>query len=150
MRNKVTYTVTDSKSRDDGKTYVITEKSAYDAEKWAIRAFFVISNAGIDIPDDPVSLGMEGLVRWLIGHGLDALQRVQFSPEVADLLDDMMTCVRIMPDSNKPNVIRDLIQEDDIEEVKTRLILRREVIQAHLVFSPAVDPSTSGQAAQKG
>jgi len=142
MRQKIEYTVTDEKSRDNGKTFIITEMSAYAAEKWALKAFFAMANAGIEIPDDYQSLGMEGLVAM----GLNALGHMRFE-EAEPLLDEMMLCVRIMPDRNKPSVIRNLI-EDDIEEIKTRLLLRKEVLQMHMGFSLAADPSTSGQAAQ--
>lgn len=142
MRKKSTYTVTDENSRDKDKVFHISEMSAYAAERWAIKAFFALANAGLDIPPEYENMGMEGL----LAMGIKSLGKIRFE-DAEPLLDEMMQCVRIIPDPNKPNVIRDLIDED-IEEVKTRLILRKEVFQLHLGFSPAADPSTSGQAAK--
>ena len=55
------------------------------------------------------------------------------------LLDEMMTCVQIMPSSN---VKRKLIEED-IEEVSTRLKLRKEIWDLHISFFLEEKQSTS-------
>jgi len=60
------------------------------------------------------------------------------------LLDEMMGCVQIVP---SPNVKRPLI-EDDIEEVKTRLMLRKAIWDLHMDFFLDADKSTSESEAQ--
>lgn len=65
--------------------------------------------------------------------------------EVAEpLLEEMWACVQIMPDSSKPHVVRNLI-EQDIEEIATRIKLRAEVWKLHVDFLKAVAPSISSE-----
>ena len=96
----------------------------------AMRALLALQRAGVEIPDDAVQNGMAGIA----GVGIDALGRLSFH-EVEYLLDEMFECIQIKPDP-KLSAVRDLI-EDDIEEVKTRLLLRKEVLELHLGFSLA-------------
>ncbi|MCI0152402.1 hypothetical protein KNO81_42165 [Paraburkholderia sediminicola] len=49
------------------------------------------------------------------------------------LLDEMMGCVSIQPNPADPKIVRGLIP-DDIEEVNTRVLLRREVFRLHTGF----------------
>ena len=129
------YTVTDT-GRDKGKTFMLTEMSASAAERWAMRAFFAMAKSGVLVPDEVKSLGIQGLAHM----GLQSLSGVSF--EDADpLLREMMECVQIIPDSRVP---RRLV-EDDIEEVKTRLILRREVFALHTDFFTAARTSKSNE-----
>lgn len=122
--------------RDAGKVFKITELSADGAERWAMRAFFALMNAGIEVPDDIASLGMAGIAHI----GLKSLARVPF--EAAEpLLNEMLHCVQIVPDPSKPAVVRTLI-EGDIEEVSTLLKLRKAVLDLHLEFLKAAAPST--------
>lgn len=131
-------TVTISKpGRDFGKVFVITEMSAAAGEEWAGRALFAMLNAGVDIPDNIAGAGLAGVASL----GLAALTRVSFDA-AKPLLDEMFSCVQIQP---SPSVTRALI-EDDIEEVATRLQLRKEVWNLHVDFSIAAGSSTSGQA----
>jgi len=102
MRKTLTYTVTDS-GRDQGKTFLITEMSAADAEDWALRAFFALMNSGIDIPDEVADMGFAGIATV----GLKALGKVEYA-KAKPLFDDMMTCVQVVPDPGKPNVVRQL------------------------------------------
>ncbi len=140
MRKGIQYTVEDE-GRDHGKVFKITEMAADDAERWALRAFFALMNAGIDIPDNIVEMGFAGIAQI----GLQALGRVPY--EAAEpLLADMMECVQIIPDPGKPNVVRALI-ESDIEEVMTRLKLRKAVFDLHTEFLKRGAPLTSAQGA---
>jgi hypothetical protein len=63
-------------------------------------------------------------------HGIGGIDWVTCKP----LLDEMMQCVTIQPDPNRPNVTRALL-EDDIEEITTRLTLREAWFDTHLGFS---------------
>lgn len=126
--------------RDYGKRFLLTEMSAGAAERWAMRAFLALARSGIDIPGSTVELGFMGMaamgIRALMTGGI-------IFEEVEPLLDQMMECVRIMPDPHRPEVIRPITQEDDIEEVGTFLWLRKEVFDLHANFSSSGDQSKS-------
>jgi hypothetical protein len=130
MRKTSTLTI-DAEGRDKGKTFVLTEMSAADAERWALRAFFALMNTGVEIPADIAESGMAGIASM----GLQAIGKLPY--EAAEpLLADMWDCVQIMPDPAKKNVVRDLI-EQDIEEVATRLEIRKAVFDLHTGFFTA-------------
>lgn len=121
-RTKV-YTVKDEKSRDNGKSFVITEMSAEAAEWWAFRVLQALlgSNAEVDFNAPLADMARQGL---------GALGKL--SPEIAKpLLDEMMDCIRIKLPSGSES--RDMLP-GDIEEVKTRVILRKEVLALHMDF----------------
>ena len=103
--------------RDQGKEFLITEMSATQAENWAFRVILAIGNAGIEIPDNLAAQGMAGLM----AVGYMNLLKIPFDA-AKPLLDEMMGCVQIVPSAN---IKRPLI-EDDIEEVKTRLLFLDE------------------------
>lgn len=137
MRKSATFTA--SAGRDAGKVFKLTEMSADDAERWAMRAFFALMNAGVEIPDDIAIMGLAGIAQI----GIKALTKVQF--EAAEpLLQDMMDCVQLIPDPSKPNVQRALI-DGDIEEIQTRLQLRKAVFDLHVEFLKSDALSTSGR-----
>jgi len=135
-RKQAMVTIT-TEGRDQGKVFVITEMPAAQAEEWAGRALFAMLNAGVEIPENIAGGGLAGVASL----GISALTKVPFDA-AKPLLDQMFTCVKIKP---SPTVVRDLI-EDDIEEVSTRLRLRKEVWNLHVDFSTAAGSSTSGQA----
>lgn len=125
--------------RDQGKVFVLTEMPASQAEKWAMRAFLSMAQAGTDIPDEVAALGFAGIVRL----GVNALAKIPFA-QAEPLMDEMMGCVQIMPSPSNPGIVRPLV-EDDIEEIATRLKIRAAVLSLHSGFSIAGDPSTSAQ-----
>lgn len=139
MRKSITVTISDE-GRDKGKTFIITELSAWDAERWASKVLFAAMNAGIEIPDDVAQAGISGLASL----GIQALTRIPYE-DAAPLLDTMMGCVQIQPSAS---VTRPLI-EDDVEEVKTLLQLRKETVKLHLEPFMADAPSTSDRAKSK-
>lgn len=123
----------DSKSnRDVGKSFLITEMSATDAEAWAIQALLVLSRAGVDIPDE--ASGMAGLAV----AGLKALGSLSFV-DAKPLLDKMFTCVQYQHKPNHPP----MDPEPYIEEVSTRLLLRKAIFKLHTGFSGAGDTPTT-------
>ena len=125
--------------RDKGKEFLITEMSATQAESWAFRVILAIGNAGIEIPDNLASQGMAGLM----AVGYMNLLKIPFDA-AKPLLDEMMGCVQIVPSAN---IKRPLI-EDDIEEVKTRLLIRKAIWDLHMDFFLDADKSTSESEAQ--
>lgn len=122
MRKTATITI-DDEGRDKGKSFVITEMSAWAAEDWAAQVIFAAMNAGVQIPDDVAQAGLSGLA----SIGIEALTKIPYQ-YAKPLLDVMMTCVQVQPSAG---VTRPLI-EDDIEEVKTLLRLRKEVVALHI------------------
>ncbi|KWO55873.1 hypothetical protein [Burkholderia territorii] len=127
MRKTLTYTVT-ANGRDKGKVFQLTEMPADAAEKWAIRALLAIGRAGVDLPPGIENEGIAAIAR--VGFG--ALMRIDFA-DAEPLLDEMMACVQIQPNPADPRIVRALIA-DDIEEVSTRVTLRREVFRLHTGF----------------
>ena len=121
--------------RDNGKTFAITEMSAYEAEAWANRAFLALANAGIELPENVADSGMPALIQVarLLGH-------VRF-PELKPLMDELLDCVQFVPDAKRPAFTRPLVrgqgQSDDIEEVGTYTLLREEVAAMHVNFTLA-------------
>lgn len=134
MPRKTKTVVIEGEGRDQGKMFHITELSASQAEEWATRALFVMMNCGVEVPDNLLSAGLAGIA----AIGIKSLSRVPY--EMAKpLFDEMMGCIAIVPDPRQPLVRRGYggvgpIIEDDIEEVATRLILRKAVFELHLDF----------------
>lgn len=137
-RKQLTITIT-TEGRDQGKTFFITEMSAAAAEDWAFRTFLALAKSGVEIPDDVAQAGLAGLASL----SLKALAGVKHE-DAKPLLDEMLACVKILPDPAHPNVMRALIG-DDVEEVRTRLELRDAVMKLHTGFSltAAASPSTA-------
>jgi len=132
-RKQKTVTISEA-GRDQGKVFLLTELSAYESEEWAARALFALMNAGVEIPENIAQAGLSGVAAL----GMQAVTRLPFE-SAKPLLDKMMTCVQIQP---SPGVVRALV-DDDIEEVKTRIELRKQVLDLHLSFFTPAASSTS-------
>ena len=134
--------------RDKGKAYLITEMPASHAERWAMRAIMAMASSGAEMPDGMEGAGLAGIASMVAGAdpetpalamlargALVLFSRVPF--DVAEqLMANMFSCVQMIPDPARTDVVRYLI-EDDIEEVATRLKLRAELLKLHLGFSSA-------------
>lgn len=129
-RKTLTYTVSDE-GRDKGKVFVLTEMPATQAERWAVRAFLAMSKNGIEIPDGAAESGWAAVAKM----GVSMIGRMH-ADDAIPLLDEMMGCVKLIPNPGNTSVVRSLV-EDDIEEVATRLKLRVEVFKLHADFSRA-------------
>lgn len=140
-RNTKVVTMPASAGRDANKTFFLTEMDADRAERWATRAFFAMAANGVDIPPDVMQMGMGAIV----SIGVRSIMTMGFE-DAAPLLDEMMTCVQIIPDVSKPDITRP-IDRHDIEEVATRLKLRSEVFELHTGFSLAAFLSDLGKKA---
>lgn len=137
-----TITVTTDTGRDAGKVFVIREMSASQAEKWAMRSFFAIAKSGKNAIKEALNFDFEG-VDWqsratiaeVAAIGMNIFGAMDY--DLAEpLLDEMFSCVSIMPDPKTPSVVRALI-DDDIEEISTRLFLRKEIFKLHVDFFTA-------------
>lgn len=155
MARKVVTITIDLPGRDNGKVFLLTEMSALKAEKWAARALLVLARSNMQVPDDITSTGMAGIAML----GIHALAGVDFT-QAEPLLDEMMSCVEYIPDPARPQVKRHP-WEDDIEEVRTFIRLREEVLSLHVGFSIAElrsqatategsDPATPSTAISQG
>lgn len=136
MRKTATWTV-EAEGRDKGKTFILTEMSATDAEDWAIRVLLALGKANVELPEGALQLGMAALAEI----GLKKLFALNPNT-VRPLLSELMGCVQLQPDKKRPEVKRALI-ESDTEEVKTLLMLKWEVLKLHLDFSLAGSLSES-------
>lgn len=128
---KTKFTSITRAGRDSGKKFLLTEMSALRADKWATRLLMAMVEAGVELPTDIYETGMAGVA----AVGFKAVLTMKFDTAEM-LLDELMTCVEIVPDPNKTEVRRGLIG-DDIEEVATLMILRSEVFELHTGFSIA-------------
>ena len=126
--------------RDLGKQFLITEMSASQAENWAFQVILAVGNAGIEIPEGLASQGMAGLM----AIGYMNLLKIPFDA-AKPLLDEMMNCVQIIPSAN----IKRKLVEEDIEEVGTRLQLRKSVWNLHMDFFLKESKSTLESEAQE-
>lgn len=128
MRRTATIKITDE-GRDKGKTFIVTEMSSADGEDWAIQAFFALANAGMEFPDEVAQGGFAGIA----AVGYQALMKLPYEA-AKPLLDKMMTCVQYQHDPKHP--LQPIYEGDacQIEEIKTRLLLRMEVFKLHTLF----------------
>lgn len=134
MRKSAQITITDE-GRDKGKVFLITEMPAEQGESWAMRVLLALMASGAQLPENYPSLGMAGLAEM----GFKALATLRWDT-LQPLLAEMFSTVQIKPDRKNPNVTRELI-ESDIEEIMTRVTLRKEWWNLHMGFLSAVAPS---------
>ena len=124
--------------RDTGKHFLITEWPAAKTEHWAIRALLAYNRGGGQIPTEAVGGGMQMI--FLLG--LNTFLRGQMqAEEVIPILDELLECVKIIRDTKARGpdghvIATDIVSDDDILEVPTRLWLRSEVVRVHTNFSP--------------
>ena len=128
-RRELRFTIAE-KNRDHGKTFLITEMSADKAEWWAARALLALTNAGADLPAGAAAAGMAGFA----AAGLQSLQNRR-AEVVKPLMDEMFECIQYLHEGKmpaQPILPGDLSQ---IEEVSTRVQLRKAVLELHVGFS---------------
>ena len=136
MRKTIDYMV-DAEGRDKGKVFQITEMPASQAQRWARALFSSLSRAGVDVGS--IQWDMEGLTKL----GIQSLALVPVYEQDV-LIAELMGCLRIKPDRGHPEVVRDLVMDDDIEEPMTHFLLQMEVLRLHLNFSMDGKLQTSG------
>jgi hypothetical protein len=119
--------------RDKGKNFLITEMPAYQAEKWAMRAFLALKGSESQIPLEVKNLGMVGVA--IIGINVFLRASVNFQ-ELSPLLDEMFTCVKALPNPQDLNSARSVI-EGEILDVPTLGWLRSQVLELHTGFDCA-------------
>lgn len=152
-RKEKVFTV-ESKNRDAGKQFKITEMSARKAEEWAIRVACAVMATGVNIPDgvmgaigkmsqpkpeDPAARELydavmaNGMVS-LAKFGITALAKVPFS-ESKPLMDELLSCVEYVYDQQKRATIP--LDESHIDEPSTWFRLKTEAFKLHVDFLSA-------------
>lgn len=128
---KTKIVVIDAEGRDQGKRFLLTEMPADQAERWAIRATMALSHTEVTemIPPQMLSAGWAALAYG----ALKAFHQIAWE-ELRPLLEEMMGCVRALPDPANDLIVRPLV-ENDIEEVRTRFQIRAELFTLHSGFS---------------
>lgn len=124
--------------RDQGKVFVVHEWPAIRAEKWGWRMVCALKGTAGYIPlDIEENIAQHGMVGVAI-RGLNAfLQAPVRFEDIEPLLDEMLTCVRMVRDPARPDIETELVPEMDITDVKTLGWLRGEVLRVHTGFSLA-------------
>lgn len=151
MRKTIRYQVPGTRSedvgaRDNGKTFVITEKPADQAERWALRVLLAVGKSGVELPSGitAASLQNEAGMAVLAAVGFKALLSIPWE-SAEPLFAEMLDCVQY---EHTPGVPPTRIFEGvncQVEEAKTFFALRLKVFELHTGFSlPGLAP-TSGQ-----
>lgn len=134
MRNSDPVTVPSDYGRDAGKIFLITERPAIVAEKWAWRLAIALKGTSGAIKEELTGLGMVGVAI----QGINAILAADIRFDLVEpLLDELLESVSIIRDPKTPHVVQPLKPEMDIEEVRTVAWLRSEVIRVHTGFSLA-------------
>lgn len=129
-RTVVDWTVPADGGRDANKTFRLTEMSAWQGERWALRALGAAARSNAEITPEHVRLGMMGVAQF----GLRALLAIQ-TDELMSLLDELLTCVQYVSDPQR-GIVRPLLRDDaDVQESRTVYRLREEVFRLHTGFS---------------
>ena len=135
MARKTKIVTISDEGRDKGKGYLLTEMPAMQAEKWAARALSALAASGVDLGDDFDP--KEASAAQMVAIGLEAFGKAKWEL-IEPLLEEMIKCVMYVPKPENPAVFLPLSSVDDaIEEVKTLLTLRKEILELHVGFSIA-------------
>lgn len=155
MRRTKTFTVPGTRAeelfqRDNGKSFLITELPADQAEQFGLTAIMAIISSGGQVPEEALGAGMAGLAI----AGLDALNKLN-AATLKPLLEEMFSCIEYMPGNGLPNQRILGGENSQIEEWSTRLKLRAAWFELHTGFSLPASPlmsglSSSAEPAKKG
>ncbi|SPL70864.1 phage tail assembly chaperone [Acinetobacter stercoris] len=115
--------------RDQGKKFRITEMPVLQADRWAMRAIFALTKAGVNIQGVDPKAGMLEMAK-VASSALSGLD----TEEGIGLLDELLECVKIIPGGGEP---REPEWDDDLEDFKSLFILRKEALMLHLDFLAA-------------
>lgn len=119
--------------RDHGKSFLLTEMSAWDATMFAAKALLLLTNSGASVPDS--TTGMAGLAV----AGMQALEKLSFI-QIRPLLEEIIQCAQyVHKPGHPPQDAR-----ENIEEVATYMTLFRAAFVLHTGFSGAGSIPTTG------
>ena len=121
-----------STNRDLGKTFVITEWPAIEADRWIQKVGYAVMGGGGSLPSELAGIGWEGIAIL----GINTMLRGTMNPDVMiPLCEQLLECVQIVPDPKHEASARAATAPNDIEEVATRWWLRDQVVSVHTNFS---------------
>src|SRR5882757_3030634 len=137
MRKVLRYQVPGTRSentgaRDNGKVFVITEKPADQAERWALRVLLAVGSAGVELPQGVTitSLTSDAGMATLAAVGFKALMSIPWET-AQPLFAEMLDCVQY---EHTPTTPPTRIFEGvncQVEEAKTFFALRLKVFELH-------------------
>ena len=138
-RRTTTVTIDDPKSRGHGKSYLVTEMDAEAAEWWAFRIMQALLGGknGEVVKDLNFNAPLSEFSPMAIKLGLAALSSIP-AEQAKPLLDEMMGCVAVKLQGNQSRALL----AGDIEDVMTRVQLRKAVLDLHTGFFSNGDEST--------
>lgn len=127
-RKEIPFIVEDD-NRDNGKEFIITEMSAWDADELAQDLFRSMGGSGFSgIPADVIAMGCAGLATL----GLNVISAA--SPEVArKLRDRLMSTVQIVITHEGSRQVR-TVKPVDFEEVSTIRQVMDKVFKVNFDF----------------
>lgn len=116
-------------NRDAGKTFVVTEVDAVQAEEWGLRAMMALGTSGIVVPQDMMALGV--LAIPLVGYQAFMGAREE---AVLPLWREMLSaCVTV----RHSELVTEPFARHHVEEVSTLLALRQAIMELHTGFTMA-------------
>lgn len=119
--------------RDNGKSFILTEMDAYRGQDWALRALLALAASGVHIPPEALKSGWGALA----GYAFDALLGARYA-DVSPLLEEMLQQAVYSAQPNNPKFPTIAIKagpDCQVEEIKTFLILHRELFELHTGFT---------------
>lgn len=130
--------IDDSRSRDHGKKFLLTEMAADLGERWALRAVLALTNTGAAVPEEALGAGMAALA----AIGIQALGMLP-AEKVQPLLDELWpVCVQYLHSPTIPPRVPLGGPSGDIEEVSTRVKIYQKLLKLHTGFSMPVGVQT--------
>lgn len=136
MARREEVVVIDAEGRDKGKQFLIREMPAYQAEEWFMRAMMLLARSGTDVPSDIFEHGSMGFAAMGIGAAISGLGKAPWH-EVKPMMDEMLACLASYqsPAGVAVTIHSQIMQQ--IEEPRTIMRLREEILSLHLGFSIA-------------
>ncbi len=113
----------EAEGRDAGKVFRVSPMSIAQTTRWVLAVVAALSRGGLELQE-----GNDLAIRLL-----KAIVRAP-DKEVMRLANELFSSIRFIPDPGNPTRSRP-VTDDDMEEVATRLILRRAAIMLSLDLS---------------
>lgn len=127
-RKQITYIV-DDEGRDNGKEFIITEMSAWDAEELSEEIYRAMAHGEFNsLPADVVSMGVAGLAT--VGISVLAAAPASVSRPISDRI---LSTVEIVITNEGKDITRS-IKPIDFEEVSTIRTLKDKVFELNFGF----------------
>ena len=138
MARRNEYFTVDKECRDFGKTFCITEMTAFNAESFAIRAGLALLKNNPSLPPNVIERITEKTITFedIAALGFGLFSSVDYH-DLKPLFDDLLKCVQIIVD--KKSMIMRHLEDEDIEELSTIIELRKRALGLHINFSTAAD-----------